>query len=448
MDRKQIEEYLIKKQIDRSKKDPYGDTAIKFNTDRETIRDINRQLRKKKLVETDATNLYNHPVFDSTTTTQSISFNNDAMHIETTSDKEVTSIDDLAKVCKIDLKQWTVVKGECKKRDVLVSTNGDKKVYKPIFSVSATIKKIKVEESREAQLDILKEVLGKNRNSRLRNFLINKTISKIKSEPIKKEYLYELSIPDVHFGKLAHRDESGEDYDIKIATERYRTAVDELLNEVNLNRVERILFPVGNDMVHIDSRKNETFEGTRQDSDSRFYKIVRTVKNILIETIDRLSIIAPVDVLVVSGNHDPESMFMIGEMLDAYYHNDDRVSVDNSPSQRKYYQYGINGFQYTHGNEENHKDLGLIFATEKSQLWADTTYRVVKTGHFHKKKKIDYVSVDEYQGFQVQVLPSLSGADAWHTSKGFRSLKGAKGFLYHPTRGCVGEFNYNVLNVK
>ena len=255
---------------------------------------------------------------------------------------------------------------------------------------------------------------------------------------------YEINIPDVHFGKLSWEEESGEDYDLKIAEKRYITAIQELLSNVSLSSIEKFIFPVGNDMINIDSRRNETYAGTPQDSDSRFYKIVKTVKNILINTINQLSSIAPVDVIIVSGNHDTETMFMIGEMLDAYYYNNEKVSVDNSAKQRKYYKYGVNGFQYTHGNEEKHSELGLIFATEEPNLWAETKFRMCKLGHFHKNKKTEYVSVDEHQGFQVQILPSLSGSDAWHKSKGYMSKKQAKGFLYHKEKGQIGEFTYTI----
>ncbi len=86
----------------------------------------------------------------------------------------------------------------------------------------------------------------------------------------------------------------------------------------------------------------------------------------------------------------------------------------------------------------------IIFATEQPNLWADTKFRFCKLGHFHKNKKIDYVSVDTYNGFQVQVLPSLSGSDAWHNSKGYLAQKQAKGFLFHKERGLVAEHTYTV----
>lgn len=259
-----------------------------------------------------------------------------------------------------------------------------------------------------------------------------------------KEFAYELNMPDMHFGKLAWNQESGEDYNLDLAQERYFKAISYLMSFVNSNLLTEIILPIGNDMLNIDSRKNETFSGTPQDSDSRFFKIVQIVKNVLIKTISDLSKEVPVKVIVVSGNHDPESMFMIGEILDAYFYYNPNVTIDNSPKQRKYYQYGKCGFQYTHGNEEKHGDLGLIFATEQPQLWAETLHRFAKLGHFHKNKKTNYVSVDDYPGFQVQILPSLSGADAWHTSKGYMANKQAKGFLYHKEDGEVAQFTYTI----
>lgn len=332
------------------------------------------------------------------------------------------SVEELAKLHKIDLTKYKISNYWSK-----LKSNG-----KFTSSVFATLKRL--DSDLASQKDILlKELKG---NSPKCQFIYSNNRD--------GNLAYEINIPDVHFGKMSWNEESGEDYDLKIAEQRYKDAISELLSNVSHKSIERFIFPIGNDMINIDNRRNETFAGTPQDSDSRFFKIVKTVKRILIQAIDALSTIAPVDVVVISGNHDTETMFMIGEMLDAYYHNNEKVNIDNSPKQRKYYKYGVTGFQYTHGNEEKHHELGLIFATEEPQLWASTKFRICKLGHFHKNKKTEYVSVDEHQGFQVQILPSLSGSDAWHKSKGYMSKKQAKGFLYHKEKGQIGEFTYSV----
>ena len=44
------------------------------------------------------------------------------------------------------------------------------------------------------------------------------------------------------------------------------------------------------------------------------------------KSIDYLAQFAPVDVVVVQGNHDFERMFYVGEVLDAMYHKNKNVN--------------------------------------------------------------------------------------------------------------------------
>lgn len=287
--------------------------------------------------------------------------------------------------------------------------------------------------STENQLEIIKEEL-ENWSPNITPYQYKKT----------GECLLEISIPDLHIGKLSWNGETGEDYDIKIAVERYEKAVEDLVSRVVLQSIDRILLPIGNDLLQINGNGNMTANGTPQDCDSRFHKMVKATKDLLIKTILRLSQIAPVDVLLVRGNHDADSSVTVAMILEAYFHNNPNVDVDASAHWRKYYQYFNNGFLYTHGDGERHNELGLIFATEQPQLWADTKYRVCKIGHYHKQKKMEWVSVDANQGFILQVLPSLSGTDNWHNQKGYNSLKQAKSFLYHKERGLIAEYTYTV----
>jgi len=301
------------------------------------------------------------------------------------------------------------------------------------YTTTATFNQRKIETDSLLQKSIILEEMKKKS--------ISAPLTPVKSN---SNSLLEISIPDLHIGKMSYREETGEDYDLSIATSRFKTAISELLSRVNLSSVEKIVFPIGNDLINVDNDNNTTFSGTPQDCDSRFSKMVKVAKELLVSTIQDLSKIAPVDVVIVRGNHDSTITFLIGEILDAWFHNDPNISVDNSPKWRKYYQYGNNSFMYTHGDKEKHTDLGLIFATENARLWADTNYRFVKLGHLHKYKKTDYVTTDTYNGFQVEILPSLSATDEWHNSKGYLSNKQAKAFLYDKHKGEVAQFTYTV----
>ncbi len=393
----------------------------RFNVPKETIKEALKQIRNKKLGE--IVDEHNTLMDEGSAFKFLEDVQNGKGEIVFNSPNEIKTLNELIEKCHIDVNKWDISK---------YVQNYWGNSSQPHWQVKAWLS-LKKEDLSHQKDTLIKE---------LKTILPIKSL--VKQDVHGRKLAYEISIPDVHFGKLSWEEEVGESYSLKIAEQRYRNAISDLLSYINIDDVEKIIFPVGNDMLNIDSRRNETFAGTRQDSDSRFFKIVKTVKSILIDVINSLSLIAPVDVIVISGNHDYEGMFMLGEILESYYHNTEVVNVDNSPKQRKYYSYGKNGFQYTHGNEEKHSDLGMIFATEEPKLWASTNYRFCKLGHFHKNKKIQYTSIDDNIGFQVQILPSLSGADAWHSSKGYISNKQAKGFLYHKEKGQVGEFTYNI----
>lgn len=147
---------------------------------------------------------------------------------------------------------------------------------------------------------------------------------------------------------------------------------------------------------------------------------------------------------VVSIQGNCQTSFTLGEVLDAWYHNNNNVSINNSPKLRKYYEYGLNSILFTHGDKEPHKDLGLIFASEEPTIWSSSKFRFIQTGHFHKSKSMQLVSSDEFQGFKIQILPSLCGSDSWHYGKGYISMKQAKGFLYDKKKGLIAEFTVSV----
>jgi hypothetical protein len=445
--RKQIVNHLLENPIERNTPGCYADVAKKFKVNPEYIRRIYRTLRENGQVDDPVIGDNGKPTGESFKE----NYKTGQADITALVPTRVKTLKQLLAACEVDEKEWEVVSWECTKWEVgrkdksvdWTATNGvasgkikdtGKIHVEPLWRVKAKLARRKIAtdlaKQKEALLTELKKYAPK--------------VTYKQKKGSKDGNLLEIAIFDPHFGKLAWREETDEDYDLKIAEKRVKEAVRELLGRFDLSKVERILLPVGNDLINIDNRHNTTFAGTPQDSDCRYMKIIKAVKRILIEMIDELSAIAPVDVIVVPGNHDTTSTFMMGEILDSFYHKNQRVAIDNTPKQRKYYQYGLNSIQFTHGDQEKHESLGLIFATEQPQLWAATKYRFAQLGHFHKNKKINYVSVDEHQGFQVQILPSLSGTDFWHKSKGYASLKQAKALLFNKEQGLIGEATVNV----
>jgi hypothetical protein len=117
-------------------------------------------------------------------------------------------------------------------------------------------------------------LLKEKKESEFKEELIKivKSISPVINRKLKPSggVLLEIDVFDPHFGKLAWRHETGEDYDISITTERYHNAIHNLLEKASKTEtIERIIFPVGNDLLHTDTMSGTTTAGTRQDITTR-----------------------------------------------------------------------------------------------------------------------------------------------------------------------------------
>jgi transposase-like protein len=254
-----------------------------------------------------------------------------------------------------------------------------------------------------------------------------------------------LGLFDAHLGMLAWGQEVGADYDLTIAVEEFQAAFRELLELHALYDVERILIPVGNDFLHADTtalggKGGASTRGTPQDVDTRLAKIFRAGRQALVHAIDQARLVAPVDVVVVPGNHDQASMFKLGEVLQAWYRTDQQVRVVNSPRPRDYYRYGANLIGLTHGEEfQRRRDpLPLLMANEAPQDWAECPVREWLVGHFHAAQELRYLALEEHQGVRVRGFAGLTRTDAWHKAEGYAHRRAGTALVYARSGGAFG----------
>ena len=159
------------------------------------------------------------------------------------------------------------------------------------------------------------------------------------------------------------------------------------------------------------------------------------------EAIDAMLQIAPVDVVIVPGNHARMQEQMLGEVIRAWYRYEDRLTLHDSPAPRKYLRHGKNLFGYTHGDGIAAKDLPLLMATEAPKMWAKTEHRFWNTGHLHQRKSDRFGSIQEHKGVEVRISPQLSAADSWHAGKGFvGNLRAAEAHCYSSEDGEIARF--------
>jgi len=259
--------------------------------------------------------------------------------------------------------------------------------------------------------------------------------------------LFTPCIFDLHLGKLAWGEETGEDYDSKIAVTRFQNALEDLIKKSEGYEPQKILFPVGNDIYNSDKSKPfpQTTNGTPQMDDLRWQKMFRLGIKMITEAVIRLAKVAPVEVVTIFSNHDHERVFYLGETLSAVFENHPSVNVDNSPKVRKYFRWGECLLGLAHGHNEKPTDLPLTMAQEAKKDWAKTFYREWLLGHLHHQKKYQTQTTKDYSGVRVTYLTSPSAADAWHYERNFTgAIKGAEGYIYNKDEGLIGIVAHNI----
>jgi hypothetical protein len=267
--------------------------------------------------------------------------------------------------------------------------------------------------------------------------------------------LLEISLFDLHLGKLCWDQETGENFDLKIASKRFLDTIEKLIQRASGFQYDRILFPIGNDFFNSDTIFNTTTKGTLQDEDCRWAKTFGIATKLLVDAINMLKQTGvPVDVIVIPGNHDLERSYYVGSYLEAWFNNDSQVNINNNASLRKYYRYGKVLLGFTHGSEEKEGSLPLLMASdiESKPMWSETTYHEWHVGHIHRKREIKYTVLDKAEmtgeelGVTVRYLSSLTGTDAWHFSKGFvGAIKAGDAFIWNVKSGMSAHLNANLV---
>ena len=241
---------------------------------------------------------------------------------------------------------------------------------------------------------------------------------------------------DIHISKLARALETGDEYNHDIAFQRVKEAVMGLISRSSGYSINKVLFVMGNDILHVDNKANTTTGGTPQDVSLMWYDAFKMAQRLLIECIELLVQVAPVHVIYNPSNHDMTSGFYLAQVIDAWFSKSKEITFDISPSHRKYFRYYNNLIGTTHGDGAKDVDLPMLMAHE-SKDWTECKHKYFYTHHIHHKKSRDYMSVN------VESMRSPSGADSWHHRHAFQHApKGIDAFIHHPLHGRISTLSY------
>lgn len=362
------------------------------------------------------------------------------------SNGHIKTLDELLKVTKVDTEIWKVKDFVVNKWDVTLGNNG----------APQTIENFQIKAKLERDMKAVREKMaGEVFRELTKEYQIPQLDVDKLAFDIHENNLFEISLFDLHLGKLAWKGETGENYDTKIARKRYLEVIGKLLKRANGFSYNKILFPVGSDFFNSDTILNTTTKGTFQDEDLRWQKTFKVGSVLLIDAINLLKQTGvPVEVMVIPGNHDFERSFYVGEFLDAWFRNDEMINVNNGASPRKYYRFGKVLLGFTHGSEEKEDSLSMLMSSDKESKphWSDTTFHEWHLGHIHRKRKNQYVIRDKFgiekeeSTVTVRYLSSLTGTEEWHHRKGFiGSTKAGEAFIWNDKDGLRAHLNANII---
>lgn len=262
--------------------------------------------------------------------------------------------------------------------------------------------------------------------------------SKFFYKPIDDGYLLVPNLYDAHFGKRSHRsfkytlEEAANDF-VKIAR-----AIAAQASSIRM-RPDRILFPVGHDMLHVDNLMDTTSRGTWVETSEDLREIIDAACDSTVKAIEAFAMVAPVDVVPVEGNHDRLQTYWLGKYLDAFFSNHPAVDVRDMKLERQYYQWGRMGLGMTHdGNKP--QELATLFPIEARHMWGEIEWTEWLTGHFHHKRGALY-AVDSVRGTVVRTIPALCANDNYHSLHMYvGGHTAAEVFYYHKENGPAGSF--------
>jgi hypothetical protein len=251
------------------------------------------------------------------------------------------------------------------------------------------------------------------------------------------DLLVVIPIGDPHYGMLSWAEETGANFNLAIAENLNKAAIDRLLLS-GPNAGTALILNLG-DMFHSASGANTTVKGTAVDVDGRWAKVQKVGLMTMIYTIDRaLEKYHKVVFRINIGNHDGDSAYGLALMLSCFYHNNSRAVIDLSPAKAWYYQFGKVLIGSTHGDTMKGPDLMAIMACDQPKAWGESTNRVWYCGHVHHKNAV------EFRGGMVEYFRTLAPSDAWHKGQGYRSGRDIVMIVHHKEHGEIERHRVDV----
>jgi biotin operon repressor len=296
---------------------------------------------------------------------------------------------------------------------------------------------VKSSEDKERQLEILTEMC--------QGFI--QDLPKVLPVTIYNEHLIHedklavYPLGDPHIGMLSWAEETGDNWDLKIAEEVFCGIFDRVVKTAP--RCKQALIVNLGDFFHVDNTEGTTSRsGNHLDKDGRYAKMIQVGVKIIRQMIKTaLEHHEIVTVMNVIGNHDDTGSVFLSIALKHIYENEPRVIINDQPSPFHYYKFGKVLIGAHHGHTCKMDKLPGVMAADKAKDWGDTQFRYWLTGHIHHDSK------QEYPGCMVESFRTLAAKDAYATYGGWRAGQDTKCIVMHKLYGEIERHTINIAQL-
>lgn len=241
------------------------------------------------------------------------------------------------------------------------------------------------------------------------------------------------TVSDFHLGMLAWADESGDDWDMKIAEDLFSRWFDAAFQKAP-DAGTGVINLLG-DFAHFDSLVAVTpASGHALDADTRYQKLVRYMIRMVRRVVDMALVKhKSVRLLIVQGNHDESGMIWLAEMFSTLYDNEPRVFVDTSPDVYKMVRHGKTTLFFHHGHKARFDAIEPVMIAKFRKAFGESVYSYAHVGHLHHQKIV------ESRNMIVEQHRTLAAKDAYASRGGWMSGRSANVITYSAEYGEVAR---------
>ncbi len=246
------------------------------------------------------------------------------------------------------------------------------------------------------------------------------------------------TLTDYHLGMMAWGEETGADWDMKIAEDVLVGFFEQAMEQSP--KANNAIFAQIGDFLHWDGMDAVTPANKHLlDADTRFTKLVRvairTIKRVIKMLLGKYQ---HVTVIMAEGNHDPASSIWLREVLSSFYEDEPRLTIDTNPDPYYCVTWGKCCLFYHHGHKRSLNNIDTVFVSKFKKEFGQAEHVYGHTGHLHN------LQIKETNLMLIEQHRTLAAKDAYASRGGYGSGRDSKVITYHKE---FGEVSRSIISI-